>query len=149
MSKSEAKTCIHKAVIETRQNIWESEMKRRHLFKIQGKVGKGDCVSISGRKLESIISWLCIGHRLNACLHIINKHPTGKCNSQVPYNLQANKVKYIWLAICSGGAWESSSNSSLEIAPTGTTSAWMRHMVNKMPTLFWGDRGTPKQLMPK
>jgi len=79
LSKSEGKSIIWKEAIGEWQHQWDMEIKGRHLYAIQSKVG---AVKNKGgnRKEEIVMTRLRIGHsNLNGTLHIIGKHPTGFC----------------------------------------------------------------------
>lgn len=79
LSKSEGKSIIWKETIREWQSQWNREIKGRHLYNIQNKVG--DVKNRGGNRREEIVmTRLRIGHsNLNSTLHIIRKHPTGFC----------------------------------------------------------------------
>ena len=79
MSKEEAKSMIWTVMVEKWQEQWNRDTRGRHLFQVQRKVGEGRTTG-KDRREEAVFSRLRVGHsQLNKTLHVIGKHPTGKC----------------------------------------------------------------------
>lgn len=80
LSKTEGKSLVWKKIMEKWQQQWDNEIKGRHLYMIQNRIGM-ESKKGGNRKEQVIINRLRIGHcKLNKTLHIIGKHPTGLCD---------------------------------------------------------------------
>ncbi|XP_015260458.1 PREDICTED: uncharacterized protein LOC107104854 [Cyprinodon variegatus] len=80
ISKTEIKSYIRSKIKVQWQKLWDNGNKGRHLYGIQQKVGEEEPLGKSRRE-QGMFSRIRLGHtRLNASLHVIGKHPTGKCD---------------------------------------------------------------------
>lgn len=79
LSKAEARVVVKHHVRTLWQTNWEQELRGRHLFAIQPRVGMGGSGGY-GRRQEIVLTRLRVGHSmLNASLLLIQKHSTGLC----------------------------------------------------------------------
>ncbi|XP_042577005.1 uncharacterized protein LOC122136668 [Cyprinus carpio] len=81
LSKAEIKGRIKEHMNKKWQEMWDNNLKGRHLYNIQKQVGKGR-ICFTNRKEDIIITRLRIGHSgLNHSLFIIGKHQSGLCTT--------------------------------------------------------------------
>lgn len=78
-SKAEIKSIIKGKINGKWQCLWDNEKSGRHMYRIQGKVGKNRNTCRSKRE-EDVVSRMRLGHTgLNRTLFIMKKHVDGIC----------------------------------------------------------------------
>lgn len=94
LSKAEGKGIVWKEINKEWQQSWDQEIRGRHLYSIQRRVGS-EMSRGGSRREEVVMTRLRIGHsNLNETLHIIGKHPTGLCEfCQAPETVEHVLVK--------------------------------------------------------
>lgn len=90
-SKAEIKSIIKAKTIKKWQHIWDNGCSGRHLYRIQGKVGKETHITRS-RQEEIVLTRMRLGHtKLNSTMFLIKKHVDGNCEycqSNIPETVE-------------------------------------------------------------
>ena len=94
-SKAEVKSIVKAKTITKWQHIWDNGCTGRHLYRIQGKVGK-DIHTTRSRQEENVLTRMRLGHtKLNSTMYLMKKHVDGNCEycqSHIPETVEHVKI---------------------------------------------------------